>query len=340
VGVVVEEEVEMRTNLVCPSKPNVAKRRRLVASAPLRHQKTTPYSIGNFIESSTTRTSKHSGRHRRGAQEMEELTNDFKKAYLREDGYALAEIFTPEGPKDDTGRLYAFQRDTTAFALQNDLRSRLVYRNDAQLNKGEVTAWIDVFSAYWAFIGPLLLAEETSNQGKQTVDWTKPYQCWKDVVNAMIRGFQSSTFPYWAVPCLYVGAKYLRDLATKADQAAHQHSGGFSYSAGLSDDALVTVGKNENLEDAARQLNRMFSTCLSDRFVASLPSTGQLLTSSGHPSRSQENGASCTLRTQCLRYTSKSEVFPFKSNRQLTAIEQFSEQHGQECPPLARRDDY
>jgi hypothetical protein len=197
---------------------------------------------------------------------MEQLISQFKKAHLQEDGYALAQVLTPEAPRDDAGILYAFQRSTNTYSLQEDLRSLLIYRNSAQMTKAESTAWMEVFSAYWAFIGPLLAAEEATNQGKlQDANWIKPYQCWKDVVNAMIRGFQSSTFPYWAVPCLQVGAKYLRNLATKADQAAHLQSGGLSYNSGFSDDAVVTLGKNENLEDAARQLNRMFSTCLSDR---------------------------------------------------------------------------
>lgn len=202
---------------------------------------------------------------------MDRLISQFKKAHLREDGYALAQVLTPEAPKDDAGILYAFQRSTNSYGLQEDLRSLLLYHNTAQMSKAESTAWMEVFSAYWAFIGPLLAAEEATNQGKLLdANWIKPYQCWKDVVNAMIRGFQSSTFPYWAVPCLHVGAKYLRNLATKADQAAHLQSGGLSYNSGLSDDAVLTLGKNENLEDAARQLNRMFSTCLSDRQVSVL----------------------------------------------------------------------
>jgi hypothetical protein len=197
---------------------------------------------------------------------MDILLVRFKRAFAQHDGYALAEVITPEAPKEDAGQLYAFHRSSNSFAIQNDLRSGLIYHSDLQLSKGEANAWIDVLSAYWSAVGELHFAEESSSQGKmRDVDWTKPYQAWKEVVNAVIRGYQGSVFPAWSVPCLYVAGKYLRILAIKADDSTKQKTGNVTYNEGFQDDVVGSLGKNENLQDAVRQINRIFSLCVSDR---------------------------------------------------------------------------
>jgi hypothetical protein len=82
------------------------------------------------------------------SEKMDIFLARFKRAFAQHDGYALAEVITPEAPKEDAGQLYAFHRSSNSFAIQNDLRSGLIYHNDLHLSKGEANAWIDVLSAY------------------------------------------------------------------------------------------------------------------------------------------------------------------------------------------------
>ena len=56
--------------------------------------------------------------------------------------------------------------------------------------------------------------------------------------------------------------KYLRIFAIKADEGAVN---GTSAVTNFQDDLNPEAEKNEKLEDAARQLNRIFQLCLSDR---------------------------------------------------------------------------
>jgi hypothetical protein len=67
------------------------------------------------------------------------------------------------------------------------------------------------------------------------------------------------------VPCLYVVGKYLRVFAIKADAGPKNNLAGPTTDFG--EDLNLEAGKNQQLEDAARQLNRVFQICLSDRFA-------------------------------------------------------------------------
>lgn len=92
--------------------------------------------------------------------------------------------------------------------------------------------------------------------------WTKVYDAWKEMINALIRGYTNGGFEAWTVPCLYVTGKYLRVFAIKADE----ETGNDGLTAGeFQDDFNPEGGKNKMLEDAARVLNRIFTLCLSDR---------------------------------------------------------------------------
>jgi hypothetical protein len=203
---------------------------------------------------------------------MESLILQFKTAYRRQDGYGMAAVFTPVAPQEDPSRLYAFHRSSNVVALQNDLRSALLYHEGLDLSKQEGIAWIEVFSEYWFAIGELLMADESLTLQERTrdVDWSKAYRSWKKLTDSIIRGFQTSLFPYWGVPLLTVAGNYLRNLAIKADESLRQKTGNVTYNEGLQDDFVSAVGKNENLSDAARQINRMFSACLADRCAALL----------------------------------------------------------------------
>lgn len=84
------------------------------------------------------------------------------------------------------------------------------------------------------------------------------------MTNALIRGYSNCGFEAWTVPCLYMAGKYMRIFAIKADEGAATNQGTVTNF----DDFNPEAEKNEKLEDAARQLNRIFQICLADRFVS------------------------------------------------------------------------
>lgn len=88
------------------------------------------------------------------------------------------------------------------------------------------------------------------------------YEAWKEVSTQLIRGYTNCGFEAWTVPCLYVVGKYLRIFAIKADEGAPNNSSAITT---FQDDFNPEAEKNEKLEDAARQLNKIFTICLSDR---------------------------------------------------------------------------
>jgi hypothetical protein len=82
------------------------------------------------------------------------------------------------------------------------------------------------------------------------------------LTNQLIRGYTNCEFESWTVPCLYVAGKYLRIFAIKADEGTASSTNSVTT---FQDDLNPEAEKNEKLEDAARQLNRIFQLCLSDR---------------------------------------------------------------------------
>jgi hypothetical protein len=201
---------------------------------------------------------------------MDELLASFKNAYENQNGYALAAVFDVEAPSS-SGHRYAFHRSSNAMAIQNDLRSALVYHSDVRLTKDEATAWVEIFAAYWSATGELMVTRQSAQEGRKTAsNWTKTYQAWRTLTTTLQKYFQRSTLPYWAVPCMYVASAYLRSLAMRADEHNREKSGDISYSTGLQDDVVSGVGKNENLQDAARIMNMVFAAFASDRYLHSL----------------------------------------------------------------------
>lgn len=203
------------------------------------------------------------------ANQMEVMWADFASAYNTTNGNLLATTMSPEPPKSDPARLYNFQRWSNAYSIQTDLRYKLQYNPELQLNKKEASTWLDVFTAYYNSTGKLLAAEEAQNAGKPAeADWVAVYEGWKEVLNALYRGYSNSVFGAWTIPCLYVVGKYLRVFAIKADDSAASHrDSGLAFGGLSEEDAFGAASKNEKLEDAARQINRIFALCLSDRYV-------------------------------------------------------------------------
>jgi hypothetical protein len=198
---------------------------------------------------------------------MDAVLAIFREAYAEENGYKLSESITPVPPANDAGLLYGFYRSTSAYELQGDLKAGILYKSDLRLQQQEAKAWIELYTAYWRAIGELLAVEESMNQGK-SADWKKVYDAWKEVLNALLRGYQSQLFAAWTIPCLYVAGKYLRNFAIKADEQEKSSDANLTFNEGFQEE--LGGGKNECLQDAARQVNRIFSACISDRYCGSI----------------------------------------------------------------------
>jgi COP9 signalosome complex subunit 12 len=201
---------------------------------------------------------------------MDTLFADFAQAYATSDGYLLSTTLSPNPPRNDPGRLYAFRGSTNAHGLTTELRYKLQYNPDLQLDKKESQAWQETFASFWKFLGVLLAAEEAQNVGSvHEADWSGVYESWKEFVNVLYRGYQANLFGAWTIPCLYNAGKFLRIFAIKADEksAATQRDSGINFAAGglQEEDMLGSESKNEKLEDATRQINRIFGLCISDR---------------------------------------------------------------------------
>lgn len=92
------------------------------------------------------------------------------------------------------------------------------------------------------------------------------------MINAVHRGYTNHGFEAWTVPVLYVVGNHLRIFAVRADEErAAAINSGFAIAGDVGgqtafqDDFDADSEKNQQLEDCARQLNRLFQLCLSDR---------------------------------------------------------------------------
>lgn len=190
---------------------------------------------------------------------MDIVFRDFKQAQLVASGPLLSTTITPISPPEDPNRLQKFHAASSSFSIQQDVRYSILHHDntDARFSKSEGHAWVEVYVAYWKAIGEIIAVSP---------DWTKVYEAWKEVANALIRGYSSAGFQAWTVPSLYVAGRYLRIFAIKADAGARD-KGATVFNGGFQDDLVGDVGKNEKLEDAARVINRMFTLCISDRYV-------------------------------------------------------------------------
>ena len=197
---------------------------------------------------------------------MEVLCREYWQASQEGSGPLLADTISPIAPPIYLNRLEAIYRDTNSASLSRDISYSLTKTANAaiQYPNPEINIWTEIYSAYWYAIAAILAAEHTHARP----DWTKVYEAWKDVANSVIKGYSSGVLEAWTLPVLYTAGKHLRTFAIKADESAQANGGGNNYSAGdLQDDIDGDFGKNEKLEDAARVINRMFTLCISDRYV-------------------------------------------------------------------------
>ena len=198
---------------------------------------------------------------------MEVLCREYWHANEEGSGPLLAATISPIAPPNYLNRLDAIYGHTNAASLSRDISYSLTKTADApiQYPNPEINTWTEIYSAYWYAIGAILAAEHAPTKP----DWTKVYEAWKDVANTVIKGYSSGVLDAWTLPVLYTAGKHLRTFAIKADDHARASGGDASFIAGgLQEDIAGDFGKNEKLEDAARVINRMFTLCISDRYVA------------------------------------------------------------------------
>lgn len=196
---------------------------------------------------------------------MEAIFADFTRAHQEKDGPFLASCIIPTSPADFPTRFHDFVQSTNAQQILTDVRYATTYNGALSFTKAEAQAWQDVLTAFWKAGVEIVFPE---NGGKRADDrCSRVYDAWKELVNAVIRGYTSSAFPAWTVPCLYVAGKYLRVFAIKADEQAAKNKDDATFNGGFHEDMVESVSNHDKLEDAARQINRIFSLCISDRFV-------------------------------------------------------------------------
>ncbi|KAF2189205.1 hypothetical protein K469DRAFT_701814 [Zopfia rhizophila CBS 207.26] len=197
---------------------------------------------------------------------MQAALEPFRQAHRAMNGYEVADSLKPIAPRHDPGRLYTFYRASNAHQVESEIRYALKYSKSSGLTRNESSAWTEVLVSYWKAIGEILAIEEATNQGRLCDgQWTAVYDAWKEVTNNLIKHYSNGNLPAWTIVCLYVAGTYLRTFAIKADEQLAKAKGGVTFNSGFQDDVVDSMAKNEKLEDAARQLNRMFSLCIGDR---------------------------------------------------------------------------
>ena len=192
---------------------------------------------------------------------MEVLFHDFEQAQIDGAGPLLSTTLTPIAPPEDPRRLQRFYNASNSASIVSDLRAGLLAhgRTQVRFSKGEGNAWIDVYAAYWKAVGEISAIEEGTRS-----DWSRVYEAWKEVANAIIKGYSGSWFSAWTVPCLYVAGRFLRIFAIKADDHARAVKP-LVFDTESQDDIGGDISGNHKLEDAARVINRIFTLCISDR---------------------------------------------------------------------------
>lgn len=92
---------------------------------------------------------------------MDSIFEAFRKAYAEGLGYDLSMTLSPLDTDDEPDRLYKFFKSTNIAQVRKDLQYRILYDNAApfKLPAEEGNGWVDVYFAYWKFVGEMLNAE-------------------------------------------------------------------------------------------------------------------------------------------------------------------------------------
>ncbi|PBP25952.1 PCI domain-containing protein [Diplocarpon rosae] len=191
---------------------------------------------------------------------MDLLFEGFGKAYQEGNGYELSMTLSPVSPASDPDRLTRFFRSTNYAQAPRDFSNRILDVNTSSFTTAQEEGWVEVYHAYYKAVGEILKADSAAETDAKA-SYVKVYESWREMTLALVRGYTNYGFEAWTVPCLYVAGKYMRIFAIKADESAASSTGSVTNF----DDSHPEAEKNERLEDAARQLNRIFTICLSDR---------------------------------------------------------------------------
>ena len=198
---------------------------------------------------------------------MEVLFRDFQNANELGSGALLAATISPVPPPTYLNRLETIWNSTNHASAERDIGYGLTKSAPGPIKypSQEITVWTDIYVSYWKSVGEILAIQE---QNSDRADWGKCYEAWKDLANAVIRGYSSGVLEAWTLPVLYMTGKHLRSFAIKADDIGKKGENGVDIDmGGMGDDIAGNYGRNVKLEDAARVINRMFTLCISDRYV-------------------------------------------------------------------------
>ncbi|KAK8016482.1 Protein CSN12-like protein [Apiospora rasikravindrae] len=194
---------------------------------------------------------------------MDSLIKEFRAAYAGQLGNDLAKTLTPDVPNNAAQLMFVWESGN-AQSIKDDLKFLFVRDKSARLNMSsdEAVGWQEIYYSYWKALGEVLAAEGLRKSRVKT-SWTSVYEAWKELTSQIIRGYTNHEFENWTIPCLYVAGKYMRLYAMRAD--AERGSNGDDMVTNFQDDFDPETEKHKSLEDCARQLNRIFNLCLSDR---------------------------------------------------------------------------
>ncbi|KAK7914796.1 hypothetical protein PG985_012499 [Apiospora marii] len=194
---------------------------------------------------------------------MDSLIKEFKTAYAGQLGNDLAKTLTPDVP-NNAAQLMSVWESGNSQTIKDDLKFLFVRDKSARLNisSDEAVGWQEIYYSYWKALGEIL-AVEGLRKSRVKTSWTSVYEAWKELTSQIIRGYTNHEFENWTIPCLYVAGKYMRLYAMRAD--AERGNNGDDMVTNFQDDFDPETEKHKSLEDCARQLNRIFNLCLSDR---------------------------------------------------------------------------
>jgi COP9 signalosome complex subunit 12 len=213
---------------------------------------------------------------------MDSLFAEFGDAIRQRNGYKLANTLLPESPPTEPNKLVFIWGSTNHHGVKSDVKhfiSDNTYRSD--LTSKEVEGWVEVYTAYWRALAEILAMESEHNgSGKPTSSWTKVYDTWKEMTSALIRGYSNYNFEAWTIPCLYVAGKHLRLFAIRSDEERNR-LGGENNGVEFGIDFDPETEKHQQLRDCEQQLKRIFTLCLSDRYIFSPYQEDRIFAASG-----------------------------------------------------------
>ena len=95
---------------------------------------------------------------------MNELFEDFAKAYAQQNGYLLAQTLSPIPPPDGPHKLRSIWQSTNPHSVKGDvkhfIKTSLSHRQS--MDHKELNGWVEVYTAYWAAVSEICSGEDGS----------------------------------------------------------------------------------------------------------------------------------------------------------------------------------